>query len=90
MISYQTLEGNRATMNESERIITLQRRLKLTERTCAACGEEFQGWGVQRYCSKRCARRADYHRHPEKRRATRRAYYRRSKAAAGQDTTAGA
>ena len=72
-------------MSQPERVITLQRRLKLTERTCAACGMGFQGWGVQRYCSKRCARRADYHRHPEKRRATRRAYYRRNKAEGVQD-----
>lgn len=71
--------------NDSERVITVQRRLKLTDRTCAVCGTAFRGWGVQRYCSKQCARRADYHRHPEKRRATRRAYYHRTKADGPRD-----
>jgi tRNA(Ile2) C34 agmatinyltransferase TiaS len=64
---------------ESERIINLQRRLKLWERTCAQCGQTFQGWGVQRFCSPPCQRRWDYHQHVEKRRATRRAYYRRQR-----------
>ena len=66
-------------MTEAERIITIQRHLKISDRVCVVCSKTFQGWGVQKYCSKQCARRADYHKHPERRRATRRAYYRRVK-----------
>lgn len=61
----------------SERIVTVTRRLKLTTRKCRApgCDEEFMGWGRQRYCSRRCAVRADYHNHIVERRAARRNRY---------------
>jgi hypothetical protein len=59
----------------AERVIVIERRLRLTPRTCAVCGREFPGWGRQRYCGKGCQRRADYERHAEARRAGRRAYY---------------
>jgi hypothetical protein len=64
---------------ESERLITLQRRLKLTQRTCVMCARNFLGWGVQRFCKPACQRRWDYHKNADKRRATRRAYYRRQR-----------
>ena len=64
---------------ESERIITVERRLKLTPRTCAVCGREFPGWGRQRFCGKPCQRKADYQRHADQRRANRREVYKRQK-----------
>ena len=64
---------------ESEKVISVQRRLKLSPRTCATCGRTFAGWGRQRFCSKACQRRSDYLRHAEARRAKRREYYRRKR-----------
>ncbi len=61
----------------AEKVITLERRIKLTPRTCAVCGRPFDGWGQQRYCSVACRRRADYEQHAESRREKRRARYRR-------------
>ena len=63
----------------TERVVTVQRRLKLTPRTCAVCGREFPGWGRQRFCGKPCQRKWDYQQHAEARRANRRASYRRQK-----------
>jgi hypothetical protein len=69
----------------TERIVTVTRRLKLTPRTCQApgCNKGFLGWGRQKYCSKTCAVRADYHRHIEERRAGQRGRYRRAKTGEG-------
>ncbi len=61
------------------KLITVQRRLKLTPRTCAVCGQAFPGWGRQRFCGKPCQRKWDYLRHAEARRANRRESYRRQK-----------
>jgi hypothetical protein len=66
-------------MVDDERVITVERRLKLTPRACAVCGREFAGWGRQRFCGKPCQRKWDYRQHAEARRANRRAYYRRQK-----------
>src|SRR6266540_1757491 len=30
--------------------------------TCAVCGAKVEGFGKQRYCSKKCANKASYHR----------------------------
>ena len=62
-----------------ERIVTVERRLKLTPRACAVCDRPFDGWGQQRYDSDECRRRADYERHAESRREKRRARYARQK-----------
>lgn len=64
---------------ETERIIVIQRRLKLSRRVCADCGTEFTGWGRQRFCSPNCQKRADYAVHAEQRRAARRTRYRRQR-----------
>ena len=61
----------------SEKVITLERRIKLTPRACAVCGRPFDGWGQQRYDSEECRGRADYQRHAESRRDKRRARYHR-------------
>ena len=63
----------------SERVITVERRLKLSERTCAVCGHTFEGWGRARFCSRACQNRWDYEQHAEQRRAERRERYRRQK-----------
>ena len=62
-----------------ERVITVERRLKLTERTCAVCGRTFDGWGRARFCSRPCQNRWDYGLHAERRRESRRERYRRQK-----------
>ena len=62
------------------RVITVERRLQLTERTCAVCGRTFEGWGRARFCSRTCQNRWDYGQHAEQRRAERRERYRRQKA----------
>jgi hypothetical protein len=59
----------------TEKIVYAERRLKLTPRTCAACGHSFHGWGRQRFCSPTCQKRWDYHQHAEQRRTARRARY---------------
>ena len=64
---------------ETERLITVERRLKLTPRTCVVCAREFPSRGRQRFCSKPCQRKWDYRQHAEVRRANRREYYRRQK-----------
>jgi len=64
---------------DTEKLIMVQRRLKLTPRTCATCGSAFPGWGRQRFCSKPCHRKWDYRQHAEARRANRREYYQRHK-----------
>lgn len=69
---------------ESERIIHVQRRLRLSPRTCATCGTTFAGWGRQRFCSPACRRRKDYEVHAEARKQARRDYYERQKAQRGQ------
>ena len=61
----------------SERVITVQRRLVLTPRTCIMCGKAFEGWGRQHFCSKPCQRHWDYRQHLESRREKRRARYAR-------------
>ena len=70
-------------MTDDVRVITVQRRLKLTPRTCAVCGREFPGWGRQRFCGKPCQRKWDYQQHADARRANRREYYRRQKEGQG-------
>jgi tRNA(Ile2) C34 agmatinyltransferase TiaS len=64
---------------ESERVIHVERRLKLSPRSCAACGTMFPGWGQQKFCSPACRRRADYEAHAESRRLARRQHYERQK-----------
>ena len=64
---------------EERRVIFIQRRLVLTPRTCAMCRKGFEGWGRQRFCSKRCQRHWDYRQHLETRREKRRARYARQK-----------
>ena len=64
---------------ESEKVISVQRRLKLSPRTCATCAQAFAGWGRQRFCGRACQRRWDYLQHAEVRRANRREYYRRKR-----------
>ena len=58
-----------------ERVIIVERRLQLTERTCAVCGRTFEGWGRARFCSRTCQNRWDYGQHAEQRRAERRERY---------------
>jgi len=65
---------------EGEAVRVVERRLRLTPRTCAMCGQSFLGWGRARFCGPACRRGWDYRRHAEKRRATRRERYRRQKA----------
>ncbi len=60
-------------------VITVERRLQLTERTCAVCGRTFEGWGRARFCSRTCQNRWDYAQHAEQRRAERRERCRRQK-----------
>ena len=43
--------------------------------TCAVCGQPFVGVVQAKYCSQRCAQRADYQRHAPARRAERLARY---------------
>ena len=69
----------------SERVITVQRRLVLTPRTCIMCGKAFEGWSRQHFCSKPCQRHWDYRQHADKRRETRRERYRRQKAGGGRE-----
>ena len=64
---------------ESERVIQVERRLRLTPRTCAICGTTFSGWGQQKFCSPACRRRSDYEAHAEARRLARRHQYERQK-----------
>ena len=63
----------------SERVITVQRRLVLTPRTCIMCGKGFDGWGRQHFCSKLCQGHWDYRQHAESRSEKRRARYHRRK-----------
>jgi hypothetical protein len=53
---------------------------KTREKTCPVCGTVFEAFAKQAYDSKLCANRASYARHAEKRRAEKRAEYRRSHA----------
>jgi len=53
----------------------LAARRRREERTCAVCGTTFVGTVRARYCSRACASKADYQRHLEERRATRREHY---------------
>ena len=71
-----------------ERVVVVERRLTLTPRGCAVCGQEFMGWGRARFCGLPCQRRWDYLQHGDERRAKRRARYRVQKAvaAAGSST----
>lgn len=62
---------------EGDRIIV--RREPLTEKQCPSCGKLFPALARQMYCSIRCANRASYHRHIERRRADRRERYWRQK-----------
>jgi hypothetical protein len=52
---------------------------KTREKTCPVCGTVFEAFAKQTYDSKLCANRASYARHAEKRRAEKRAEYRRSR-----------
>ena len=65
----------------TESVIIVTRRLRLTQRSCQApgCSKEFLGTGRQKYCSRTCAVRADYHNHLESRRTRQRERYRRSR-----------
>ena len=63
----------------SERVVVVEHHLRYTDRTCAICGQQFQGWGRARFCSAACRRKADYQAHAEDRRAKRRARYGRQK-----------
>ncbi len=60
-------------------VLVVERRYRLSPRTCAVCGNEFKGWGRQRFCSAACRRRWDYQQHAEERRAKRRERQRRQK-----------
>jgi len=64
---------------DMERIIHVERRLKLDQRECVVCGTAFDGWGRQRFCSAACRRRRDYEAHAEARKQARREYYQRQK-----------
>ena len=65
-------------MNE-DKVMVVERRYRLTRRTCVVCGQRFHGWGRQRFCSKPCQRHWDYRQHVESRREKRRARYARQK-----------
>ena len=71
----------------TERVVVVERRLKLTPRRCAVCGQEFLGWGRARFCGLACQRRWDYQQHRDERRAKRRARYQAQKAAAADGTS---
>ncbi len=71
------------------RVITVERRLQLTVRTCAVCGRTFEGWGRARFCSRTCQNRWDYGQHAEQRRAERRERYRRHKERAEEGSNGG-
>jgi hypothetical protein len=60
------------------------RHLPVEERRCPVCGTTFPGPRVRRYCSPVCSRRADYAKHIEKRRASRRERYRKQKLEGGK------
>jgi hypothetical protein len=63
----------------TERIVTVTRRLPLTTKVCPVCGQTFTGPRWRRYDARACARRADYARHADRRRAARREKYQREK-----------
>lgn len=60
---------------EQVRVISVERRLKLSERACPQCGRTFLGWGKQRFDTPACQKKWDYYAHIEARRAARRARY---------------
>jgi hypothetical protein len=62
-----------------ERVVTVTRRLPLTTKVCPVCGKTFTGLSWRRYDTSACARRSDYARHADQRRAARREKYRREK-----------
>jgi tRNA(Ile2) C34 agmatinyltransferase TiaS len=55
-----------------------------TERVCPVCREKFWGIGRAVYHAPECRRKADYERHADARRATRRETYQAEKKAAGK------
>jgi hypothetical protein len=64
-------------MNESESPATAFARGLAAQRrtiahTCAVCGTAFTGKAHARYCSPACRTRADYARHADQRRASKR------------------
>ena len=61
----------------SDDVLIVERRYRLSPRTCSVCGRGFHGWGRQRFCSTACRRRWDYQQHAEERRAKRRGHYAR-------------
>ena len=65
--------------NPTERVITVQRRLRLEERTCPVCGATFMCTWQQVYDTNRCEQRAAYQRNADKRRAARRERYQRQR-----------
>lgn len=52
---------------------------KTAKKVCAFCGAEFERMSYSKYCSPACKSKADYARHAEVRRASRRAKYAREK-----------
>ncbi len=66
-----------------ERRITYIRHEPLEEKTCPVCDSSFVGIGRKTFCSVRCANKASYRRHAERRREEKRAY-RRQHAASGR------
>jgi tRNA(Ile2) C34 agmatinyltransferase TiaS len=64
----------------------VERKVIETERVCPVCQVKFWGVGRAVYHAPECRRKADYDRHAEARRATRRETYQTAKkAAAGKE-----
>jgi len=63
------------SMGKKEKTMVLTRIVKVTERTCPTCGNKFEGWGKQKFCSKLCANKDAYDRNADTYRANRRRKY---------------
>jgi len=61
-----------------------ERKVIETERVCPICKRKFWGTGKALYDTPACKRKADYDRHAEARRATRREKYQAEKKTAGK------
>lgn len=59
-----------ATSAAAAALARLPRRYR--PKACARCGATFQTKGRGRYCSRRCQNQADYQRHADLRRASKR------------------
>jgi hypothetical protein len=55
----------------SELLREVAARRKREPKECPVCRTVFQGWGRQRYCSRRCADKAFYEAHKTERNAER-------------------